>query len=60
MDTFPLAPARRKGRRATSAQRDHTDPRRPPVREIPGRGRVVVTGPGAVEFLRALETDGDA
>ncbi len=54
--------ARRNGRRATSATRPrpNTDTRRRTItREVPGRGRVAITGPGAVEFLRALDT-GDA
>lgn len=54
--------ARRNGRRASIAlrPRSNTDTRRSITREVPGRGRVTITGPGAVEFLRALDTGGDA
>lgn len=62
MNTMHRRAARRNGRRATSATRPrpNTDPRRSITRELPGRGRVTITGPGAVEFLRALDTGGDA
>jgi len=52
--------ARRNGRRATSTlrPRPHNEPRRTITREVPGRGRVTITGPGAVEFLRALDAGG--
>jgi len=55
-------PSGRNGRRATSASRprSNNDTRRSITREVPGRGRVTITGPGAVEFLRALDTGGDA
>lgn len=51
----------RNGRRATSATRPrpNNEARRTITREVPGRGRVRITGPGAVEFLRALDA-GDA
>ena len=60
MDTMHRRPSGRNGRRATSAvrPRPNTDTRRSITRELPGRGRVTITGPGAVEFLRALDAGG--
>lgn len=62
MHTMTQCARGRNGRRATSAlrPRPNTDTRRSIIRELPGRGRVNITGPGAVEFLRALDTGGDA
>lgn len=62
MNIVHLSAARRHGRRAPSAlrPRPNTDTRRSITRELPGRGRVTISGPGAVEFLRALDTGGDA
>ena len=63
MKNMHRRPQGRNGRRQTSALRPHrldNDRRRAPLQELPGRGRVTITGPGAVEFLRALETDGAA
>lgn len=59
--TVHRSAARRNGRRATSATRPrpNNEARRSITREVPGRGRVTIAGPGAVEFLRALDT-GDA
>lgn len=58
--TMHRSAARRNRRRATdtSAPRSHNPDRRAPTRELPGRGRVIISGPGAVEFLRILETGG--
>lgn len=60
MPTVTHRAARRNGRRATSAlrPRPNTDTRRSITREVPGRGRVTITGPGALEFLRALDAGG--
>ena len=63
MSTMSQRARGRNGRPATSCRRprpNNSTRHRGISREIPGHGRVNITGPGAVEFLRALDAGGDA